>query len=57
MTSGRMMVEPEGAAAYELKQGDTFVIPAGHDAWTVGDEPAVLVQFDEGASAEVRYRG
>ena len=57
MISGRMMVEQAGAAAYELRQGDAFVIPAGHDAWTVGDLPAVLVQVDEGASAHARYGG
>ena len=55
MTSGRMMVKLPGAAARELVQGDAFAIPRGHDAWTVGDEPAVLVQFDEGASAQARY--
>jgi hypothetical protein len=32
-----------------------FVIPAGHDAWVVGDEPFVMVQFDEGESAARRF--
>ena len=25
--------------------GDIFEMPPGHDAWTVGDEPCVLVDF------------
>ena len=35
--------------------GSVFVIPAGHDAWVVGDEPFVIVQFDEGESAARRF--
>ena len=56
MTSGRMLVELRDGTRYEAGPGDVLAIPAGHDAWTVGDEPAVLVQFDEGESARVRYR-
>lgn len=56
MTSGRMMVELSDGAQYEARSGDTLAIPAGHDAWTIGDEPAVFVQFDEGESAQSRYR-
>jgi quercetin dioxygenase-like cupin family protein len=55
MISGRMMVQPLEASSYELIAGDAFAIPASHDAWTVGDEPAVLVQVDEGARANLRY--
>jgi hypothetical protein len=25
--------------------GDVINIPPGHDAWVVGDEPAVLIDF------------
>ena len=39
----------------DIKTGDAFAIPANHDAWTVGDEPATIVQFDEGGSAAERY--
>ena len=38
-----------------LGPGSVFVIPAGHDAWVVGDEPCVIVQFDEGESAARRF--
>ena len=55
MISGRMMVRLREGSTIELTAGDAFAIPAGHDAWTVGDEPAVLIQVDEGASANQRY--
>ncbi|MNT52117.1 hypothetical protein D3C72_1891260 [compost metagenome] len=29
----------------ECKAGDVSLIPPGHDAWVVGDEPVVLVDF------------
>src|SRR5688500_15710711 len=32
-------------AAIELSGGDTFEIPPGHDAWVVGDEPWVSVDY------------
>jgi hypothetical protein len=32
----------------EVGPGDAFVIPPGHDAWTVGDETFVSVDFSGG---------
>ncbi|HEV2236312.1 MAG TPA: hypothetical protein VGR57_06580 [Ktedonobacterales bacterium] len=29
----------------QLNPGDLSVIPAGHDAWVVGDEPFVWLDF------------
>jgi mannose-6-phosphate isomerase-like protein (cupin superfamily) len=43
--SGRMHILMEDGAEGELGPGDAAVIPAGHDAWTVGDEPCVAVDF------------
>ena len=34
----------DGAEA-EVGPGDAFVMPPGHDAWTVGTEPCVLLDF------------
>lgn len=31
----------------EVGRGDVFACPPGHDAWTVGDEPCVSVDFGE----------
>ncbi len=30
---------------YELRAGEIFYIPAGHDSWVVGDEPYVSLHF------------
>lgn len=43
--SGRMKVVMDDGAAVEVGPGDAFVMPAGHDAWTVGSEPCVLLDF------------
>lgn len=43
--SGRMHVVMNDGAAGEAGPGDVFRIDPGHDAWTVGDEPVVLLDF------------
>jgi mannose-6-phosphate isomerase-like protein (cupin superfamily) len=53
--SGRLEVELSDGERLEIGPGSVFVIPAGHDAWVSGDEPFVLVQFDEGESAARRF--
>jgi hypothetical protein len=44
-TSGRLMVVMDDGTETELQPGDAAVIPPGHDAWVVGDEPFVAVDF------------
>jgi hypothetical protein len=29
----------------EFKAGDVSLLPSGHDAWVVGNEPVVVVDF------------
>lgn len=41
--SGRMHVKMNDGTEVEFGPGDVGVIPPGHDAWTVGDEPAVVL--------------
>jgi hypothetical protein len=55
ITSGRLNVLEADGSSFEAGPGDVVAIRPGHDAWTVGDEPAVLVQFDEGDSALRRF--
>lgn len=43
--SGRMHVVMDDGTESEVGPGDAVIIPAGHDAWTVGDEPCVAVDF------------
>ena len=53
--SGRLIAEFSDGTQLEFSPGSVFAIPAGHDAWVVGDEPFVMVQFDEGESAARRF--
>jgi ketosteroid isomerase-like protein len=48
--SGRMHVVLEDGGESEIGPGDMFDIPAGHDAWVVGDEPAVMVDTSPDAT-------
>jgi hypothetical protein len=47
VVSGRMAVRMDDGAEGEVGPGDVVAIPPGHDAWVVGDEPCVLVDFGE----------
>jgi hypothetical protein len=53
--SGHIIAELDDGTRLEFAAGNVFVVPAGHDAWVVGDEPCVIVQFDEGESAARRF--
>ena len=55
MTAGELGVEEADGRTYVLRAGDPVAISPGHDAWTVGPEAAVFVQFDEGDSAQQRF--
>jgi quercetin dioxygenase-like cupin family protein len=43
--SGRMRIETNGGEQGEIGPGDVAAIKPGHDAWVVGDEPCVAVDF------------
>lgn len=45
VVSGRLHVEHEDGTVGEASAGDVYHIGPGHDAWVVGNEPAVLVEF------------
>jgi hypothetical protein len=47
--SGRMHVVMENGTEFDLGPGDVSVLPPGHDAWVVGEEPVVVVDW-HGAS-------
>ena len=52
---GHIAVELRDGTTLRVGPGDAFMIPAGHDAYVLGDEPFVMVQFDEGESAAGRF--
>ena len=47
--SGRMHVRMDDGEELEVGPGEVIQIPPGHDAWIVGDEPYVGLDFKGGA--------
>jgi hypothetical protein len=51
VVSGRFGVRMDDGAEGEFGPGDAVVVSPGHDAWTIGDEPCVLIDFAPPAPA------
>jgi hypothetical protein len=45
VVSGRLVVRMDDGSEQEIGPGDAVAIPPGHDAWTVGDVPCVMLDF------------
>jgi quercetin dioxygenase-like cupin family protein len=45
IVSGRMGIRMDDGTEAEFGPGDAYVIPPGHEGWTVGDEPVVALEF------------
>lgn len=43
--SGRLMVVMDDGTELLCGPGDVSRLPIGHDAWVVGDEPVIIVDF------------
>ncbi len=43
--AGTLHVVMDDGTEYDLKPGDVSLLPSGHDAWTVGNEAVVVVDF------------
>ena len=43
--SGVLKVVMDDGTQLECRPGDVSLLPSGHDAWVVGDQPAVVVDF------------
>ena len=54
--SGTLHVVMEGGEEFEVTAGDVLNMPAGHDAWVVGDEPWVAIDF-QGAGVFAKSSG
>ncbi len=46
--SGRLHVVMNDGAEDEFGPNDIMMLPPGHDAWAVGDEPCVFIEFSAG---------
>jgi hypothetical protein len=45
--SGAMVILAEDGTETQIGNGDGFVIEPGHDAWVIGDEPYIGIDFSE----------
>jgi mannose-6-phosphate isomerase-like protein (cupin superfamily) len=46
--SGTLHVVMDDGSAQEFSANDVMLLPPGHDAWTVGPQPCVFVEFSRG---------
>ena len=44
--SGRLRVQMQDGVELEIGPGEVFEIPPGHDAWVVGEEPWISIDFE-----------
>jgi len=45
MVLGRLKIAMEDGIELTCEPGQTYIIEPGHDAWSVGDEPVVALEF------------
>ena len=43
--SGILRIKMDDGAEFDCRPGDVSLLPSGHDAWVIGNEPAVVVDF------------
>jgi hypothetical protein len=43
--SGILKIKMDDGTILECKPGDVSLLPSGHDAWVVGNEPVVVIDF------------
>jgi len=46
--SGVLRVQMDDGSVEDFGKNDIMMLPPGHDAWTVGEEPCVFVEFSQG---------
>jgi hypothetical protein len=46
--SGVLRVQMDDGSVEDFGANDVMMLPPGHDAWTVGNEPCVFVEFSQG---------
>ncbi len=56
LLSGKMHVVHNDGSEVDIAAGDVYNIQPGHDAWVVGDQPAVGVEFDAKTAATFAQR-
>jgi hypothetical protein len=56
VVSGKIHIAATDGTEADLSAGDAYRLEPGHDAWVVGDEPFVALEF-EGKTAETYAKG
>ncbi len=49
VVAGRLAVRLNDGSQHEFGPGDAHIVPSGHDAWVVGNEKVVLLDFQGAA--------
>ncbi|MGA7882385.1 MAG: DUF4440 domain-containing protein, partial [Terrimicrobiaceae bacterium] len=49
--SGRLHIKMKDGTEFEMGPGDVTVFPEGHDAWVVGSEPVVMIDWVDAAKS------
>jgi hypothetical protein len=55
LARGRVAGEYRDGCSFEFAAPQVVVVEPGHDAWVVGDEPAVMIQFDSEEGTARRF--
>jgi hypothetical protein len=45
LVSGRLGIQTDDGTAGEVTPGSVYRIPPGHDGWVIGDQAAIVVEF------------
>jgi hypothetical protein len=48
VVGGTLRVVMDDGSVEDFSKNDVMLLPPGHDAWTVGDQPCVFVEFSRG---------
>lgn len=48
VVTGTIAIQDKSGDTVEYSTGDAMLLPPGHDAWTVGNEPCTFVEFSRG---------
>ena len=55
LARGHVAGEYRDGCSFEFTAPQIVVVEPGHDAWVVGDEPAVMIQFDSEEGTARRF--
>jgi hypothetical protein len=48
VVGGTLRVVMDDGSVEDFSKNEVMLLPPGHDAWTVGDEPCVFIEFSRG---------